>query len=182
MLQETQIEGLEPHTVLFDTGPDSKSLIRNIQSMQTNVTVIERVIISHWHADHTGGLISFLKYRREAANADSRRQSQVVVDVHPNRPIARGIAPSGRSDRVICRLPEDPSSEAVEAEGGIMDGHAFPHLVAGNSVYVSGEIPRVTPFEEGLLGGMRWIEDGTRPGHWHPELVALLMSVLHVSA
>ena len=34
-----------------------------------------------------------------------------------------------------------------------------PHVVAGGAVYVSGEIPRVTQFEEGLFGGRRWVED-----------------------
>ncbi|KAL5486078.1 hypothetical protein ACEPAI_7122 [Sanghuangporus weigelae] len=35
-LIETQVEGSEPHTILFDTGPDSKSIIRNVESMQVN--------------------------------------------------------------------------------------------------------------------------------------------------
>ena len=34
-----------------------------------------------------------------------------------------------------------------------------PHIVAGGTVYVSGEIPRVARFEEGLFGGRRWVED-----------------------
>ena len=54
--------GLKPHLTLFDTGPDSSSLVRNLRSLNVPVSDIERVIISHWHADHSGGLISFLKF------------------------------------------------------------------------------------------------------------------------
>lgn len=32
-------------------------------------------------------------------------------------------------------------------------------MVAGDTVWVSGEIPRVTEWEGGLLGGVRWNED-----------------------
>ncbi|TFK16373.1 hypothetical protein FA15DRAFT_698777 [Coprinopsis marcescibilis] len=36
---------------------------------------------------------------------------------------------------------------------------------AGDSVYISGEIPRVTEFEAGLLSGVRWVEEDGK-GKW----------------
>ncbi|EEB90854.1 hypothetical protein MPER_10887, partial [Moniliophthora perniciosa FA553] len=103
---------------LLDTGPDS--------------TFSYRAIISHWHSDHTGGLLSVLNLRNQNRDANSR--STCVVDVHPDRPVARGIAPGPKYDKV-------------------------------GSVWVSGEIPRVTEFEsQGLLGAMRW-----KDREWVPE-------------
>ncbi|THH06610.1 hypothetical protein EW145_g3969 [Phellinidium pouzarii] len=154
-LIETHTEGSSPHTVLFDTGPDSKSIIRNVESMQVSPQAIERVIISHWHSDHSGGLLSLLRFRNEKCSSDAQA---IVADLHPSRPIARGIAPPPR-DKVICRLPEDPSFDAIKALGADVELHADPHAVAGNTVFVSGEIPRVTEFEQGLLGGMRWVQE-----------------------
>ncbi|KAL0956489.1 hypothetical protein HGRIS_002634 [Hohenbuehelia grisea] len=153
-LIETQVDGDAPQVTLFDTGPDVTSLVRNIDSMHVPVEKIERVIISHWHSDHTGGLLSFLDLRDSEAHA-------CVVDVHPSRPLLRGIAPGPQFNKIICALPRDPSFDDIVEHGGILEQHATGHTVADDTVWVSGEVPRVTEFETGILGGMRWTEDGT---------------------
>lgn len=96
--------------------------------------------------------------------------------MHPSRPTARGIAPPP-SGKVICQLPRDPTFEEIEAHGGIVEIHREGHAVAGGTVWVSGEIPRVTPFEGGLIGGVRFIpsNDGT-PGNWSDERVSYFPS------
>ena len=96
---------------------------------------------------------------------------RTTVDVHPNRPTARGIAPPP-SGKVICQLPRDPTFDEIDAHGGTVEMHREGHVVAGGTVWVSGEIPRVTPFETGLIGGVRFTpnEDATT-GSWSKELV-----------
>ncbi|OCH89009.1 hypothetical protein OBBRIDRAFT_43879 [Obba rivulosa] len=153
-LIETGVAGEEPHLILFDTGPDSQSIIRNVKAMQVPVHRIERIILSHWHADHSGGMLSFLRHRSTMSQADAT--SRCVADVHPDRPIARGIAPL---DKVIGRLPADPTFEEIEAAGGIVETHREGHAVANGTVWVSGEIPRVTSFEAGLPGAVRWMNN-----------------------
>lgn len=113
---------------------------------------IDRVVLSHWHRDHSGGIIKFLELRRQ-----TQAPKEVVVDLHPDRPTARGIAPPPHG-RVVIRLPHDPTFEDIEAAGGRVELHAEGHLVQDRTVFVSGEIPRVVPHEQGLLGGSRWIE------------------------
>lgn len=143
--------------------------------MQVPINKIERVITSHWHSDHTGGLLSFLKLRRNVGFTGS---IPCVVDVHPDRPISRGIAPGPNFDKVICALPPDPTFDSITEAGGMVEKHAEGHATAGGTVWVSGEIPRVSAFEDGILGGMRWIGD-RRAGEWIREQV-MSMSELFI--
>jgi len=149
-LQETQSDGSKSHLTLFDTGPDSRSLVHNIHSMQVPVENIDRVILSHWHADHSGGLLSFLKLRGAST-------PPCTVDLHPDRPIARGVRPPN-FDKPLCRLPPDPTFQLIEEAGGKVETSKDGHTVADGNVWVSGEIPRITPFEGGLPGGIRYVE------------------------
>lgn len=149
--------------------------------MQVPVERIERVIISHWHSDHTGGLLSFLSLRNDVVLERNSNQtaglvstsSTCAIDVHPDRPIARGIAPGPAYDKVLCALPPNPAFEAIERLKGIVDTQRYGHTVAGGSVWVSGEIPRRTEFETGLHGGMRWVEE-VEGGKWVSDSVSSL--------
>ncbi|KAH7925942.1 hypothetical protein BV22DRAFT_1064021 [Leucogyrophana mollusca] len=159
-LIETQINGSKRHLTLFDTGPDSRSIARNASVMQVPVNEIDSVILSHWHCDHTGGLLSFLKMR-------GTEPSPCVVDVHPDRPYARGIATAPTFENIIGQLAADPTFEQIEEAGGKVDIHPEGHSIADGTVWVSGEIPRVTSFEGGLPGGMRWINQEGKGGWVH---------------
>jgi 7,8-dihydropterin-6-yl-methyl-4-(beta-D-ribofuranosyl)aminobenzene 5'-phosphate synthase len=53
------IEGLE-RTVLFDTGGDGGILLSNMQRLGLRPESVDAVVLSHIHADHTGGLDAFL--------------------------------------------------------------------------------------------------------------------------
>jgi 7,8-dihydropterin-6-yl-methyl-4-(beta-D-ribofuranosyl)aminobenzene 5'-phosphate synthase len=53
------IEGLEK-TVLFDTGKNGDILLQNMLVLQLSPEDVDVVVLSHAHADHTGGLASLL--------------------------------------------------------------------------------------------------------------------------
>lgn len=147
--------------------------------MQVPIANIERVITSHWHSDHTGGLLSFLALLSVQQPTAGGR---CIIDVHPDRPISRGIAPGPTYDKVLCALPPDPTFEQIDKAGGIVETHAEGHAVSGDSVWVSGEIPRVTDFEAGILGGVRWVLDGEpKTGNWVKEQVQTLVASLESS-
>ena len=135
-------------------------------------------MLSHWHSDHSGGLLSFLHHRRAHVGPTSTgavSPVQIVADLHPDRPIARGIAPP-RVGQVIGRLPADPEFAQIAALGAIVETHAEGHAIAGGTVWVSGEIPRVTHFEGGLPGAVRWVEpEGGEKGEWVKEEVKSLI-------
>ena len=48
------IEGME-HTILFDTGGDSPTLLANMDKMGIDPKSIDLLVLSHEHNDHVGG-------------------------------------------------------------------------------------------------------------------------------
>jgi 7,8-dihydropterin-6-yl-methyl-4-(beta-D-ribofuranosyl)aminobenzene 5'-phosphate synthase len=54
------IQGLEK-VVLFDTGADGPTLLSNMQALHLSPDLIDAVVLSHLHGDHTGGLADLLK-------------------------------------------------------------------------------------------------------------------------
>jgi 7,8-dihydropterin-6-yl-methyl-4-(beta-D-ribofuranosyl)aminobenzene 5'-phosphate synthase len=52
------------HRILFDTGARPDTVIKNAREMKINLTDIRDLVLSHSHADHTGGIMTL---RRELA-------------------------------------------------------------------------------------------------------------------
>jgi len=50
--------------ILFDTGESGEYLLQNMQRLHMDISLIEAVIISHDHWDHTGGLWAVLEKRK----------------------------------------------------------------------------------------------------------------------
>jgi 7,8-dihydropterin-6-yl-methyl-4-(beta-D-ribofuranosyl)aminobenzene 5'-phosphate synthase len=48
------------HNLLFDAGGDGKILMENMRILGVDPTRIDRVVLSHAHSDHTGGLMALL--------------------------------------------------------------------------------------------------------------------------
>ena len=47
--------------ILFDTGGNSETLLSNMEKLGINFNSIKKVVISHIHGDHVGGLEGFLE-------------------------------------------------------------------------------------------------------------------------
>jgi 7,8-dihydropterin-6-yl-methyl-4-(beta-D-ribofuranosyl)aminobenzene 5'-phosphate synthase len=138
--------GDERHTMLFDTGPYGDVWLDNADRLGVDLASIERVFLSHWHWDHSGGfpaVIEAITSAREGA------AGPVVVDVHPDRPDQRGIQSPGGT---FVMLPEEPSLEALTAAGADVEQHADDHPLADGFFLGSGAIERVTGYEAGLVG------------------------------
>jgi 7,8-dihydropterin-6-yl-methyl-4-(beta-D-ribofuranosyl)aminobenzene 5'-phosphate synthase len=140
--------GEEEHAMLYDVGPYADVWLANARRLKLNLARIEALFLSHWHADHSAGFPAVI-----AAISEARRAAGIAaplpVSLHPERPDQRGImSPSG----TLVLLPEEPTFEAIEAAGGRVDKHGAPHLLCEGFFYGSGEIPRVTAYEQGLHG------------------------------
>ena len=86
-------------------------------------------------------------------------QPRVVVDLHPDRPDLRGM----RTPAFPVSLEPDPTFDEIAAHGGEVVRNAEAHTVLDNMFLISGEIPRVTPYEVGIKGGLRFSEAS---GEW----------------
>ncbi len=146
----------QERTVLFDVGPDATVWLQNAARLGVNLTGIEVLFLSHWHADHSGGfpgVVEAVAAARSAAGLPAP-----VVDLQPDRPDQRGIRlPSG----VFAMLPPEPTLAEIESAGGVVELRADPHVVAGSFV-ASGVIERVTEYETGLVGHHTFIGDEAR--------------------
>lgn len=129
--------GGEP--LLFDTGQGA-TLLHNLHRMNRDPAAIGKVIISHGHFDHAGGLQPLLQTGRP------RR-----VFGHPGIFAGRyRLKDSG--ERVETGIPH--SRETLEEAGAVFDlSPAFREIETG--MFLSGEVPRRTSFEQGDRGLFR---------------------------
>jgi len=144
----TGLVGNERHIVLFDVGPYGDVWVDNAERLGIDISTIEKVFLSHWHWDHSGGLpvvIDAIAKARRTAGLDGT----VMVDLHPDRPDQRGIrTPSG----TVVMLPEEPTLAALADAGGTIELHDEPHLLGEGFFLGSGAIARTTSYEVGLEG------------------------------
>ena len=68
----------EDEKILFDTGFDENTVLHNAKVLNKDLSSVEKVILSHFHGDHTGGLI---KLRKEFMTQNSKAFSKVFVAV-----------------------------------------------------------------------------------------------------
>jgi len=154
--------GSEGHSVLFDVGPSAEVWLENARRLGVRLASIEAVCLSHWHADHSGGLPGVV-----AAITRSRLDEGLpppIVDLHPDRPDQRGTMTHAGT---LVLLNSEPTFEAIESAGGRVTKHAEAHVLAG-FFCVSGEIERVTSYEAGFVG-----HHTVRDGHTLPDPLIL---------
>lgn len=60
------IETNPEKSILFDTGNDDVALLYNMEKLGINPELIDAIVISHSHSDHTGGLAGILEVNRHA--------------------------------------------------------------------------------------------------------------------
>jgi 7,8-dihydropterin-6-yl-methyl-4-(beta-D-ribofuranosyl)aminobenzene 5'-phosphate synthase len=91
---------------------------------------------------------------RVILDAAGPKKQQLVVDVHPDRPDFRGVRSSPSAATIS--LDEDPRFEDIERAGAHLRREDEVHAVLDGMFLVSGQIPRVTAYEKGIRGGMRF--------------------------
>jgi 7,8-dihydropterin-6-yl-methyl-4-(beta-D-ribofuranosyl)aminobenzene 5'-phosphate synthase len=133
--------------VLFDTG-QGRVLRHNLEALEIDVRRAGAVVLSHGHYDHTGGLAVVLD-----------ELSHARLYVHPAAlapKYSRGARPPhrfiGMSDRV---------AEGIRLRSSTVVWTSKPTEI-GKGIFVTGEIPRHTSFEE--TGGPFYLDaDCTQP-------------------
>ena len=125
------------HMVLLDAGYNPWTINRNLEFLGMDLKEVEAVVLSHGHMDHTGGLQAVLDGLPE----------NVPVMMHPDGFLRRFlILPDGK--RLTLPLPFQRDS--IRTNHVNLRESKDPVYLAKNMILVSGEIPRITPFEKGM--------------------------------
>jgi 7,8-dihydropterin-6-yl-methyl-4-(beta-D-ribofuranosyl)aminobenzene 5'-phosphate synthase len=158
----TASQGSTSRTLLFDTGPDDSVFERNVERLRFDMGSIDGIVLSHGHWDHCGAMLRALEMiqLRNGGRA-------VPTYMHPDMYYKRAMK---ARDGSMQRFADVPTAAMLESEGAQVIHSREPQVILNNLVYVSGEIPRVTPFEPGMPGQYRRASDAS---DWEPDPVLI---------
>jgi 7,8-dihydropterin-6-yl-methyl-4-(beta-D-ribofuranosyl)aminobenzene 5'-phosphate synthase len=141
----------EKTSVLLDTG-SSISAVHNADALGIDLNKIDRIVLSHGHYDHTGGLRQVLQ--------KMRRKVEIVA--HPDVWQAKYARRKDEPDRYIG-IPFQRNE--LESLGATFNLTAEPVKI-DDSIMTTGEIPMVTSFEQVDAG--LFVRDDTG---WQPDKI-----------
>jgi len=119
--------------ILFDTGA-SFTAVYNAQLLGIDFSSVDKIVLSHGHWDHTGGLVNVLR----------RRDEEVGIIGHPDIWAAKYTQGEKYGERYLG-IPFN--REQLEGLGARFHLVKEPVWITDNIV-TSGEIPMVTEYED----------------------------------
>ena len=119
--------------VLLDTG-QSISTVHNADILGTELSQIDKIVLSHGHYDHTGGLRKVL----------SRMKKEVEIIAHPDAWDAKYAHSPTDGYSIYIGIPFQ--REELESLGAVFKLTDEPVWLSDN-VVTSGEIPMTTDYE-----------------------------------
>jgi 7,8-dihydropterin-6-yl-methyl-4-(beta-D-ribofuranosyl)aminobenzene 5'-phosphate synthase len=150
-------------TILFDTGSNPNSIIRNAASLGLSLQEVDCIVLSHGHWDHVGGLVSTLA---------AIGKGNIPVIVHKDMFKARGTE---RRDGTV--KPYQKSQLINGLRGANLVQTEQPLLIADGMALVTGEIPRINQFEKGYPKHRILVDGGWKPDPLILDDRALVLSV-----
>ena len=157
------------HTLLFDTGPEGSTFIRNCANLGIRLGEVESIAVTHGHWDHMAAL-------PDAVDGIVKDGGQVTVHVNPGMFNERAVR---LKNGTIVPVANVPNPAELEKHGAKVVNRGEARLLLDSHFYYSGEIPRVTSFEKGRVDHLcraspdsPWIPD--------PLLMDERMLVAHV--
>ncbi len=137
---------------LFDTGR-GKAIIHNAVECRKDLKRLKKVILSHGHADHTGGLPEVLRFH-----------DQIDVLGHPDIFLNR-FRMDGKGNRKYGGIPY---TRGYLEKKGARYSFNTESIEIDSGIYLTGEVPRTTEFEGGDIGN-RFAD---RNGEIVPEVIS----------
>jgi len=127
--------------ILFDTGARPDTVLANARELKIDLARVQQLVLSHNHADHTGGL---LKLRRELSASTPSALS--VAHVAKGIFLSRPQGPHGEGNTMIAVRKE------YEAGGGSFVEHASAEQIFPGA-WLTGPVPRKYPERNWTMGG-----------------------------
>jgi len=113
--------------ILFDTGTKGKILLKNMKILGINPTDINRIVISHEHHDHNGGLKSLIPYVKniEVYHLTDKVPNEKITSITPEIPkkISENVWTTGRLNGLV-----DEQSLVLKSDKGwyVLTGCSHP--------------------------------------------------------
>lgn len=125
---------VDGHRILFDTGAHNDVVLKNVRSLNLDLSTVPEVILSHSHSDHVGGFMTL----RESVMA---KTPGALARTHVGEGIfyPRASLRPDVEDNQMLRIKAD-----YEKTGGVFISHDKPvQLYPG--VWLTGPVPRKYP-------------------------------------
>ena len=140
------VSGKERKNILVDVGQNSKALLNNMKTMGIAPSIIDAVVLTHCHYDHTQGIANMLRQIGKKglpviAHTDIFRVHFITEPYH----------------RLVGIMPGD-SKEEIEKAGGSLSLSKEP-LNIMQGIITTGEVQRHTDFEK-VGTALKTIENG----------------------
>ena len=126
-----EVDGLQ---VLLDSG-ESGSVVRNASELGIDLSSIDKIVLSHGHHDHTGGLRELLMAMRK----------QVEIIAHPDIWDAKYVKRPGEAEYRYIGIPF--RREELESLGASFTLTGEPVWIS-DRIVTTGEIPMLTDYEK----------------------------------
>jgi len=145
-------------TMLFDGGPVDYAVERNGVRLGIDFGAIGAAMLSHGHWDHAGGIPRALVMIVQANGGRA-----VPLFLHPGMFSQRGQRQPDGGVLLGQGIPLPAQWTLFGADPVVTDR---PQTCLDGTFFISGEIPRITSYEEGLLGQVCRTAD---TDEWEPD-------------
>ena len=154
--------GSDIQILLFDTGPEAYTLARNGDRLKTPFSEVGAIVLSHGHWDHGGGLPEAI---RLVTSANGGRR--VPCHVNEGMFVSRALRlPNGQ----LLPFEDVTAPDQLAKVGASVINSGDARVIVEQMFYLSGEIPRVTPYERGFPPQVKLGKDGSS---WEPDPLVL---------
>jgi len=141
--------------ILFDCGAKGNLLLNNMKKLGINPKDIGKIVISHEHWDHNGGLKSLITHinKAELYQLGKTNVSQKIKlkNVEESQMVSDGIYTTGR----LTGLPVDEQSLVLEGKKGWYVLVGCSHSGVENILQTSKKFGNVL----GIIGGLHGFND-----------------------
>jgi 7,8-dihydropterin-6-yl-methyl-4-(beta-D-ribofuranosyl)aminobenzene 5'-phosphate synthase len=139
---------VDGHKILFDTGARPDTVLQNAEALKIDLSQVTDVVLSHFHDDHTGGLMTL-------RNALRAKNPAALSRLHVAEGMFDELHPAGKTANVNHMAMR---RDAFIATGGTVIVHDKAEEIAPG-IWLTGPVPRRFP-EHNWSGSLKRVSAG----------------------